>query len=86
MPCQKKSASVTAITINYRDEPSTFAREIQTIFTRARNKAVTDLRKKDFQPVGSDAPTATKFKTADPSHGDHAHGVVFELLPTSKEC
>jgi hypothetical protein len=53
----QKPASINGITIGYGGEPSAFAREIQIIFTRARNKAIADLRKKDFQPVGSDSPT-----------------------------
>jgi hypothetical protein len=55
----QKPASINGITIGYGGEPSAFAREIQMILTRACNKAVTDLRKRDFQPVGSDSPTPT---------------------------
>ena len=45
------------ITIGYGGEPSAFAREIQMKFTRACSKAITDLRKKDLQPVGLGSPT-----------------------------
>jgi hypothetical protein len=55
----QKPPSINGITIGYGGEPSAFAREIQIVFTRARNKAIADLRKRDFQPVGSDSPTLT---------------------------
>jgi hypothetical protein len=55
----QKPPSINGITIGYGGEPSAFAREIQMKFTRACNKAITDLRKKDFQPAGSDSPTPT---------------------------
>jgi hypothetical protein len=55
----QKPPSINGITIGYGGEPSAFAREIQMKFTQACNKAITDLRKKDFQPVGSDSPTPT---------------------------
>ncbi|MGF7212713.1 hypothetical protein GGE65_007348 [Skermanella aerolata] len=47
------------ITIGYGGEPSAFAREIQMMFTQACSKAITDLRKKDFQPIGIDSSTPT---------------------------
>ena len=53
----QKPPSINGITIGYGGEPSAFAREIQMKFTQACNKAITDLRKKDFQPAGSDSPT-----------------------------
>jgi hypothetical protein len=46
--------SVNNITLGYGGEPSAFACEIQMIFTRACNKAITDLKKKDLQPGGLD--------------------------------
>jgi hypothetical protein len=55
----QKPASIKGITIGYGGEPSGFAREIQMVFTRACNKAVTDLKKKDIQPVGWDKSTPT---------------------------
>jgi hypothetical protein len=55
----QKPPSINGITIGYGGEPSAFAREIQMKFTRACNKAITDLRKKDLQPVGLDSPTPT---------------------------
>ena len=55
----QKPPSINGITIGYGGEPSAFAREIQMKFTQACNKAITDLRKKDFQPAGSDSPTLT---------------------------
>jgi hypothetical protein len=53
----QKFSSINGITIVHRCESSAFAREIQIIFTRACNKAIAELRKRDFQPVGSDSPT-----------------------------
>ena len=53
----QKPLLINDIDIVYGGEPSAFAREIQIIFTRACNKAIGDLRKRDFQPVGSDSPT-----------------------------
>jgi hypothetical protein len=55
----QKPLSINGITIRCGGEPSAFAREIQIIFTRACNKAIADLRKRDFQPVGSDSSTPT---------------------------
>ena len=52
-----KTLLVNGITIGYGGEPSAFAREIQMIFTRACNKAVTALRKKVYQPSDSPMPT-----------------------------
>ena len=64
MACRiQKTSSVNGITIGYGGEPSAFACEIQMIFTRACNKAVTDLRKKDLQPVGSNNSTPTPVGT-----------------------
>jgi hypothetical protein len=53
----QKSMSTNGITIVYGGEPSAFAREMQIIFTRACNKSIADLRKRGFQPVGSNSPT-----------------------------
>ena len=55
----QKPPSINGITIGYEGEPSAFAREIRMIFTQACSKAITDLRKRDFQPFGSDTPTPT---------------------------
>jgi hypothetical protein len=55
----QKPPSINGITIGYGDEPSAFAREIQIVFTRACNKAIADLRKRDFQSIGSDSPKPT---------------------------
>jgi hypothetical protein len=55
----QKTSLVNGITIGYGGEPSAFACEIQMAFTRACNKAITNLRKKDLQPYGIDNPAPT---------------------------
>jgi hypothetical protein len=60
MACRiQKTSLINDITVSYGGEPSAFAREMQMIFTRACNKAIANLRKKDLQPVGSDRLTPT---------------------------